>query len=129
MGRDAAAPRYRGEPYLCLRTGDAPTGNHVDSDHFRIVARLRLVAKALVGSGGVREPEAVMRWSAGDLGTWARSSSRHQNLRQGSALEALLFDDVELQVLLETGEWAAAHTDRNRDRRKVEFIDEAETGE
>lgn len=58
-----------------------------------------------------------------------RLSPRHQGLREGSASEALLLDDVELQVLIEIGEWAAALTDRNRDRRKVVFVDETETGE
>jgi hypothetical protein len=29
-----------------------------------------------------------------------RSSPRHQDLREGSASEALLLDDVELQVLI-----------------------------
>ena len=97
------------------------------SDPFRVAHRV--VVEASVGLGDVRETEAITRWSAADLGTWARSSSRHQNLREGSASEALLFDDVELQVLIEIGEWAAALTDRDRHRRKVIFIDEAETGE
>jgi hypothetical protein len=64
----------------------------------------------------VRETEAIMRWSADDFRPWGRSSSRHQDLREGSASEALLLDDVELQVRIEIGEWAAALTDRNRDR-------------
>jgi hypothetical protein len=88
-----------------------------------------LVAEALVGSGDVRETEAIIRWRADDVRPWARSSPRHQDLREGSASEALLLDDVELQVLIEIGEWAAAVTDRNRGRRKVLFIDETETGE
>lgn len=46
-----------------------------------------------------------------------RSSLRHQDLREGSASEALLFDDVELQVLIQLGERAVARADRNRDRR------------
>src|ERR1700748_3192447 len=87
------------------------------------------VAIALVGLGDVRETEAITRWSADDLCPRARSSPRHQDLREGSASEALLLDDVELQVLIEMGEWAAALTDCNRDRRKVVFIDETETGE
>jgi hypothetical protein len=45
-----------------------------------------------------------------------RSSFRHQDLREGSASEALLFDDVELQVLVQVGERAVARADRNRDR-------------
>src|SRR3954453_8488087 len=55
-----------------------------------------------------------------------RSSLRHQDLREGSASEALLFDDLELQVLLEIREWAAARTDRDRDRRQLELVDEAQ---
>ncbi len=47
----------------------------------------------------------------------ARSSARDQDLREGSVSEALLLDDVELKVLIEVREWAAARTDRNRDRR------------
>jgi hypothetical protein len=62
---------------------------------------------------------------AGDLGTWARSSPRHQNLWERSASEALLAEDVELQVLIEIGEWDTARTDRNRDRRQVVFIETA----
>src|SRR5690348_15939619 len=46
------------------------------------------------------------------------SSLRHQDLREGSAREALLFDDDELQVLFQLGEWAAARADGNRDRRQ-----------
>ena len=74
--------------------------------------------------GDVRETEAITHWSADDLGSLIRLPSRHQNLREGSASEALLFDDVERQVLIEIGEWAAARTDRYRDRRQVVFIDE-----
>jgi hypothetical protein len=37
----------------------------------------------------------------------------------------LLFDDVELQVLFQPGEWAAPGADRNRDRCELVFIDEA----
>jgi hypothetical protein len=84
-----------------------------------VAARQAIAAspKRWLGLGGVRETEAITRWSAGDLGTWARSSSRHENLREGSTSEALLFDDVELQVFTEIGEWAPARTDRNRNRR------------
>ena len=88
-----------------------------------------IVGGALVGLGDVRETEAITRWSADDLRPWARSSPRHQDLREGPVSEALLLDDVELQVLIEIGEWAAALTDRDRDRRKVVFIDETETGD
>ena len=77
----------------------------------------RDVAEALVGLGDVREAEAITRYRADDLRPWARSSPRHQDLREGSASEALLLDDVELQVLIEICEWAAARTDGNRDRR------------
>jgi hypothetical protein len=57
-----------------------------------------------------------------------RSSPRHQDLREGSASEALLFDDVELQVLIELGEWTVARADRNRDRRQMIFVDETQPG-
>src|SRR4051794_16432187 len=40
-------------------------------------------------------------------------SLRHEDLREGSAREALLFDDVQLQVLFQLGEWAAARADSN----------------
>ena len=83
----------------------------------------------MVGLGDVRETHAIARCSADDLRPWARSSPRHQDLRVSAASEALLLDDVELEVLIEIGEWAAALTDRNRNRRKVVFIDETVTGE
>src|SRR3954453_1643650 len=54
------------------------------------------------------------------------STLRHQDLRQRSAPEALLFDDVELQVLSQIGEWAAPRADRNGDRRQLVLVDEAE---
>ena len=47
--------------------------------------------------------------------------------RAVASLEALLADDLELQVLLEVGEWAAAGADRDRDRRQLELVDEAQT--
>lgn len=68
-------------------------------------------------SDDVGQTEAITRCRAEDLRPWARSSPRHQDLREGSASEALLLDDVELQMLIEVGEWAAARTDGNRDRR------------
>ena len=46
----------------------------------------------------------------------------------GSAREALLFDDVQLQVLFQLGERAAARADRDRDRRQLVFVDEAQAG-
>jgi hypothetical protein len=64
------------------------------------------------------DPSAGPRFSLG-----GRSSLRHQDLREGSALEALLFDDVQLQVLFQLGEWAVARADRNRDRRQLVFVD------
>jgi hypothetical protein len=79
--------------------------------------------------GDVRETEAITRWRADDLRSGGSLSPRHQDLRERSASEALLLDDVELQVVIEIGERAAALTDRNRDRRKVVFIDETETRE
>ena len=54
-----------------------------------------------------------------------RSSLRHQDLREGAALEPLFFDDVQLQVLSQLGEWAVARADRDRDRRQLVFVDEA----
>ena len=83
----------------------------------------------MVGLDEVRETEAITPCSADDLRPWARSSPRHQDLRESSASEALLLDDVELEVVIEIGERAAALTDRNRDRRKVVFVDETETRE
>src|SRR3954465_7206870 len=44
-----------------------------------------------------------------------RSALRHEDLRESAALEALLFDDVQLQVIFEVGEWTAPRADRNRD--------------
>jgi hypothetical protein len=41
---------------------------------------------------------------------------------RGSAPEAFLFDDVQLQVLPQLGEWAAPRTDRNRNRRTEDAI-------
>src|SRR5262245_43644354 len=60
---------------------------------------------------------------------FSRSSPRHQGLRKGPAPEARLFDDVELQVLVQLGEWAAARADRTRDRRQMVLVDEARTGQ
>src|SRR5215208_8381129 len=57
-----------------------------------------------------------------------RSSLRHEDLREGSAPEALLFDDIQLQVLFQVGEWAVPRPDRNRDRRQLVFVDEAQAG-
>jgi hypothetical protein len=58
-----------------------------------------------------------------------RSSLRHQDLREGSALEAFLFDDVQFQVLSQLGEWAVPRADRNRDRCQLVFVDEAQAGQ
>ena len=57
------------------------------------------------------------------------SSLRHQDLRERAAREALLFDDVQLQVLSQLGEWAAPRADRNRNRRQLVFVDEAQAGQ
>src|SRR5512139_2049560 len=46
-------------------------------------------------------------------------------LRKGPAPEARLFDDGELQVLVQLGEWAATRANRNRDCRELVFVDEA----
>src|SRR3954447_18878058 len=53
----------------------------------------------------------------------------HQDLRQSSALEPFLLDDVELQVLLQVGERAAACADRDRDRGQLVLVDEAQAGQ
>jgi len=119
-GKDGAVPmQARRQPLATTATAALYVG---ESDRPpprppEAIRAIQMSPKRWLGRGGVRETEAITRWSAADLGTWARSSSRHQNLREGSALEALLFDDVELQVLIEIGEWAAARTDRNRNRR------------
>jgi hypothetical protein len=97
--------------------------------HAETAGRCGWSPKRWLGLGDVRETETITRWNADDLRPRASSSPWHQDLREGSASEALLLDDVELQVLIEIGEWAAALADRNRDRRKVVFIDETETGE
>src|SRR3954453_21126019 len=57
------------------------------------------------------------------------SSLRHQDLGEGAAPEALLLDDVELQVLLQVGEWAAARPDRDRDRGQLVLVDQAQAGQ
>src|SRR5688500_2299744 len=80
-----------------------------------------------------RRRSGPMRWSmaARSLGLPAASngrrasSLRHQDLRKGSGREALLVDDVQLQVLFQFGEWAAARADGDRDRRQLVFVDEA----
>jgi hypothetical protein len=56
-------------------------------------------------------------------------SLRHQDLREGSALEAFLFDDLQLQVLSQRGKWAVPRADRNGDRRQLVFVDEAQAGQ
>src|SRR4051794_35878329 len=53
---------------------------------------------------------------------------RHQDLREGSALEAFLLDDVQLQVFSQLGEWAVARADRNRDRGQLVLVHEAQAG-
>jgi hypothetical protein len=52
-------------------------------------------------------------------------SLRHEDLRKGAAREALLCDDVELQVLSQLREWAAARADGYRNRGQLVFVDEA----
>ena len=64
--------------------------------------------------------------SARSTGSSDRLALRHQDLCEGSASEALLVDDVELQVLLEVCERAATRADRDRDRRQLELVDEAQ---
>src|SRR3954467_10268249 len=54
-----------------------------------------------------------------------RSSLWHQDLREGSAPEAFLFDDVQLQMLSQLGEGAAPRADRNRDGCQLILVDEA----
>ena len=58
-----------------------------------------------------------------------RLSLWHEDLREGSALEAFLFDDVQLQMLFQVGERAAARADRNRDRGQLVLVDQAEAGQ
>jgi hypothetical protein len=64
-----------------------------------------------------------------EFSSGGRSVLRHQDLRESSALEAFLFDDVQLQVLSQLGEWAVPRADRNRDRRELVFVDEAQAGQ
>src|SRR6201991_3822342 len=59
----------------------------------------------------------------------ARLWLRHQDLRKRAAGDALLVDDVQLQVLSQVRKWAAAGADRNRDRRQLVFVDEAQAGQ
>src|SRR3954454_14098148 len=54
---------------------------------------------------------------------------RRQDLREGSASEAFLSDDVQLQVILEVGEWTAPRADRNRDSRQLVFVDQPGAGQ
>src|SRR4051812_49423636 len=70
---------------------------------------------------------SVMRKPYPDAG--GRSFPWHQDLCEGPALEALLVDDVELQVLLQLGEGAAARADRNRDRGQLILVDQAQAGQ
>src|SRR3954447_13765565 len=53
----------------------------------------------------------------------------HEDLREGSALEAFLVDDVQFQMLSQVGEWATARADRNRDRGQLVLVDQAEAGQ
>jgi hypothetical protein len=79
-----------------------------------LIGRELAAARLVVADGAPSPIEEI--WPRADRQHWRRSSSRHQDLREGSASEALLLDDVELQVRIEIGEWAPALTDRNRDR-------------
>src|SRR4051812_24185108 len=54
---------------------------------------------------------------------------RHEDLREGSASESFLFDDVQLQMLSELSERAVPCADRDRERRQLIFIDEAQAGQ
>jgi hypothetical protein len=54
---------------------------------------------------------------------------RHQDLRERSALEAFLLDDVQLQMGFQIGERAAARADRDRDRGQLILIDEPQAGQ
>src|SRR3954451_22931186 len=87
-----------------------------------------------VRAGAASDCRAVSRGGGRGLARGRRPrrrdlSLRHQDLREGSAREALLFDDVQLQALVQVGEWAAARADRNRDRRELVFVDKAESGQ
>src|SRR5215218_7533149 len=90
-----------------------------DPDSTRLMRQPRLLT-----TPGCYVDPAPARISLG-----GRSSPRHQDLREGSALEALLFDDVQLQVLFQPGEWAVPGGDRDRDRRELVFVDEAQAGQ
>src|SRR3954452_23602130 len=57
------------------------------------------------------------------------STRRHQDLREGSALEALFIDDVELQVLSQLGKWTLPRADRDWDRGQLVLVDEAQAGQ
>src|SRR3954449_7653888 len=69
------------------------------------------------------------RFSTSDAAPSPHSALRHEDLRESAALEALLFDDVQLEVLFELGEWAVPRADRNRDRRQLVFVDETKAGQ
>jgi hypothetical protein len=75
----------------------------------------RASTRRLLPKGGVR-PSGAHDGLELAQGSGGRLSLRHQDLREGSASEALLFDDVELQVLIQLGEWAVARADRDGDR-------------
>src|SRR4051812_990903 len=62
-------------------------------------------------------------------GSRGRSAPGHQDLGEGSALEAFFFDDVEFQMRSQVGEWAAPRADRDRDRRQLVLVDKAEAGQ
>src|SRR4051794_38101624 len=94
-------------------------------------APLGVVALAahMVATQRLRGGEAARSSRLSVVGDRQRDSSlRDQNVREGCASEALLFDDLELEVLLEVCEWAAAGADRNRDRRQLVLVDEAQAG-
>src|SRR5215813_13554536 len=56
-------------------------------------------------------------------------SPRDEDLPVGSAREALLVDDIELQVLFQLGEWAAPRADSDGNRHQLVFVDQAKAGQ
>jgi hypothetical protein len=50
---------------------------------------------------------------------------RHQDLCEGSALEAFFSNDIQLEVLPQLGKRAVARADRDRDRGQLILVDKA----
>src|SRR4029079_5970095 len=86
-----------------------------------------------VPPGSARRTSAAIRTetsSAGATGGLTSSSPfRHQDLRQGTASEAFLLDDVELQMRCQLGEWAAPGADGNRDGGQLVLVHAPDGGQ